>query len=96
MNHLPCSFPNAGERGDIAMTRHTMARYVAGVRADVLTTEAPEALAYMKDTGGTFADFVYDEGFTCAVLGVPFRWDDGIDTPGGRMHRDALFVAAVF
>ena len=96
MNALPNSFPMTLRRADAAISRDMMARYVASVRADVLTPQTPEAQTYMDETGGTFADFVHDEGFTCAILGVPFHWDAGIDMPGGRIHRDARFIAESF
>ena len=96
MDALPRSFRMTSRRADAAIRRDMMARYVASVRADVLTPETPEAQTYMDETGGTFADFVHDQGFTCAILGVPFRWDEGIDTPYGRAHRDARFIAESF
>lgn len=97
MNALPHSFLETQTRAGTALTsRDMMARYVASVRADVLTPETPEAQTYMDETGGTFADFVHDQGFTCAILGVPFHWDDGVDTPCGRAHRDARFIAESF
>lgn len=96
MNALPHRFPKTQERADAALTRDMMADYVARVRADVLTPEHPEAVAYMRDTGGSFEDFVHDEGFVCAILGVPFAWDDGIDIVDGRIHKDARSVVGAF
>jgi hypothetical protein len=95
MNALPYGFPKP-PRADAALTQDMMAGYVASVRADVLTPQTPEAMIYMGETGGSFADFVHDEGFICALLGVPFRWEDGIDSAQGRVHRDACFVTEAF
>ena len=96
MNALPHSFLKAATRADARLTREMMESYVASVRADVLTPECPEAVAYMRDTGGSFEDFVHDEGFVCAMLGVPFLWDAGIDITDGRIHRDARLVVEAF
>ena len=69
--------------------------YRNSVWADVVTPKTPEAVQYMDETGGTFEDFLHDECFTCAILGKPFMFKDGVELRDGWVHLDADFVGAL-